>query len=220
MALEIGPIGEISLRFYSRISASISHEVKNALAIINENAGLLEDFSAMAQKGMPLDPERLKNLAAMMHKQVDRAGDIMNKVNQFAHSLDQPVAKIDLNETLRLFFELTRRYSEMRHVNVELKTASQPVIVETSSFFLIILIWDLLNSAGEDSTKKASATLASENTDQGARVILGLKGFASDPCKVLADRKNDGFLKLLKAELTSGASDTELYLNLPARLAE
>jgi hypothetical protein len=42
------------------MTASISHEIKNVMAIINESAGLLEDYSLMAEKGMPIDPERLK----------------------------------------------------------------------------------------------------------------------------------------------------------------
>ena len=42
---------EMGLQFFGRMSASISHEIKNVLAIINENAGLLEDFSLMADRG-------------------------------------------------------------------------------------------------------------------------------------------------------------------------
>ena len=50
-------------RFFGKMSASISHEIKNALAIINENAGLLEDLTLLAEQGRPTDPERLKKLA-------------------------------------------------------------------------------------------------------------------------------------------------------------
>ena len=44
---------ETSLQFFGRVSASISHELKNVLAIINENAGLLEDFTLMGDRGIP-----------------------------------------------------------------------------------------------------------------------------------------------------------------------
>ena len=53
-------IAETGLQFFSQISASISHELKNVLGIINENAGLLEDLTLMAERGVPLDPVRLK----------------------------------------------------------------------------------------------------------------------------------------------------------------
>jgi len=52
-------VGETGLQFYGKICASLSHEIKNALAIINEDAGLLNDFAALADQGRPLDPERV-----------------------------------------------------------------------------------------------------------------------------------------------------------------
>ena len=51
-------IGEEGLRFFGTMTASISHELKNALSIINEGAGLLEDLAAMSARGMALDPAR------------------------------------------------------------------------------------------------------------------------------------------------------------------
>ena len=47
----LDPLGEAGLRFYSKVSASISHEIKNSLAVINESAGYLEDVTLMAKKG-------------------------------------------------------------------------------------------------------------------------------------------------------------------------
>ena len=33
------------LRFFGKVNASISHEIRNALAVINENAGLIKDLT-------------------------------------------------------------------------------------------------------------------------------------------------------------------------------
>ena len=79
-------IGECGLHCFGAISASVSHELKNALAIINENAGLLEDLSFMAEKGLPLEPAKLKSLAASIGKQIQRADGIIRNMNHFAHS--------------------------------------------------------------------------------------------------------------------------------------
>jgi len=65
-------IGDEGLRFFGKISASISHELKNTFAVINENAGLLEDFSVMAEKGIPMDPARLMKLGGTIRKQICR----------------------------------------------------------------------------------------------------------------------------------------------------
>ena len=93
-------IGETGLQFYGKITASVSHEIKNVLAIINENAGLLEDLTLMTDRGQPIDPARLKTMAAVVQKQIGRADGILNNMNRFAHSIDKTVAEVDLNQII------------------------------------------------------------------------------------------------------------------------
>jgi len=62
-------VGKGGFQFFGKISASISHEIKNVLAVLNENAGLLEDLVLMAEKGAPFNQERAKSLAGSMRKQ-------------------------------------------------------------------------------------------------------------------------------------------------------
>ena len=88
------------LRFFGKISASISHELKNVLAIINENAGLLQDYALKADKGVPLETERIKTLAEMMRGQIRRGDKIITNMNRFAHSVDETVKAVDLRDIL------------------------------------------------------------------------------------------------------------------------
>jgi len=69
MSNTIDPLGEAGLQFYSKVSASISHEIKNSLAVLNESAGYLEDVSLMAKKGMDINMERLEALAGTQNAQ-------------------------------------------------------------------------------------------------------------------------------------------------------
>ena len=120
-------IAREGVQFFGKMSASISHEIKNALAIINENAGLLEDFMLLAEKGRPIDPERLKSLAGQVMKQVKRADDLVKRMNRFAHSADEPSKNIDLGETLELITSITQRLASRREARVELVMPEQPV---------------------------------------------------------------------------------------------
>jgi hypothetical protein len=45
--------GYDSLAFFGKVNASISHELKNVMAIISETTGLLGDLSEMARGGTP-----------------------------------------------------------------------------------------------------------------------------------------------------------------------
>ena len=63
-------VGKGGFQFFGKISASISHDIKNVLAVLNENAGLLEDLVLMAEKGASFNHERVKSLANSMRKVV------------------------------------------------------------------------------------------------------------------------------------------------------
>lgn len=217
MTVRLDTIGENGLQFYSEISASMSHDIKNALAIINENAGLLDDFTLMADQGVPLDPERLKTLAAKIAKQVGRANEIAKNMSRLAHSLDQPVTAVDLNETLQLLTSLLSRLSKMRNVAMGISESSHTVTVETSQFLLMALIWHLLDCAtvADDVT---SITIAVENREDSACIVLRLEGNGSKLREMLAAKQVDGLLNLLNAELTADSNKEEFFLNLPARL--
>jgi signal transduction histidine kinase len=217
MTERLHTIGTNGLQFYSKVSAAISHDIKNVLAIINENAGLMDDFTLMANQGVPIDPERLKTLSAMITKQVGRANEIATHISRLAHSLDKPVDVVDLNETLRLLTTLTSRLSQMRNVTVDISALSHTVKVESSPFFLMTLLWLLLDCA-TTAGEVTSIAIAAENREDGARIVLRLEGNTCNLREVLATKQVDGFLNLLNAELTSESGSEEFYLNIPARL--
>jgi signal transduction histidine kinase len=216
MTGRLNSIGKSGLQFYSKISASMSHDIKNTLAIINENAGLLEDFTLMANQGTPLDPERVKPLAANIAKQVGRANKITTYMSRLAHSLNQPVSVVDLNETLLLVTALTGRLSKMRNVAIDIREPSQTVTVESAPFFLMTLIWQLLERATA-SGEVTSITVAAEKTKDGARIDFLFEGPTGHLQKILADDPVDGFLAFLNAEIRSESSGEQCSIYLTSQ---
>ena len=86
--MEKSTTDRLCVQVFAKISASISHEIKNTLSIINENAGLLEDFAQMAEEGTGVAVERVRAVTKTIAKQVDRSNIIMKNLNRFAHSAD------------------------------------------------------------------------------------------------------------------------------------
>ena len=85
-----------SLKFFGRVNASISHELKNIMAIISESAGLLSDLSDMAATGSPIDPNMLKNTAESIMEEIQRGFATIRQMNRFSHSVDNPIVNVDL----------------------------------------------------------------------------------------------------------------------------
>lgn len=205
------------LKFFGKINASISHEIKNVLSIINENAGLLEDFTRMAAEGVPIDPERLKRLAGMIQKQVKRADGIVKNMNTFAHSVDETVKTVDLGETLTFVSTLTARLVANRGIALETVPSDEPVMLTTNPFRLINLIWLCVDFAMDWAGNMETIRIFPENTTAGVILKLsGLEGLAAAaPDKIAPDEKLQDLLDACDVKLNVSAGDGSFVLIFP-----
>lgn len=210
MSDHLESIGESGLNCFGSISASISHELKNALAVINENAGLLEDLSLMAEKGLPLDPARLKKLADSIGKQIQRADGIIRNMNRFAHSADESVKCIDTGDTLALTIALSSRLAAMKSVTLNFIPPQPPIRITTRVFYFQNLIWLCLKEIIERPGVEKEIALFLQPRPEGAAVVFS---------PVDAPITNGSTLDLLgymQATQTADREHRELRITLPS----
>jgi C4-dicarboxylate-specific signal transduction histidine kinase len=206
-------IAQEGFHFFGKMSASISHEIKNALAIINEKAGLLEDFTVLAGQGRPLDPERVKSLAGEIMKQIQRADGLVKRMNRFAHSTDDPLKMINLGETLELITSIAGRLASMREAQVELILPDHPVMVVTNPFLFENLIWSCLEFLLLENHK--AIKIIPETTGDDIRIrLIGQFAFPNDSGRHFPSGKEDALLTALKAELHMEPQSGEMLLSL------
>jgi nitrogen fixation/metabolism regulation signal transduction histidine kinase len=215
MNAEIDPIGEGGLQFYGKMTASITHEIKNVLAIINENIGLLEDLTLMADRGVDLDAERLKRLSRVVMKQVNRADDIAKNMNRFAHSTDVSLKTVDLNNTLDLVVALANRFASMRGVTLELKLHPEPIDIKTFPFFLMNLLWLCLDFAMSAVGDGKVVELVAEKQGSGAKVLYRrIEGLTQSDVNTFPAEPEQRLLELLRAELVVNVVHKEIVVRL------
>ncbi|MCK5096546.1 MAG: hypothetical protein KAR45_00495 [Desulfobacteraceae bacterium] len=140
-------LAEAGIRFFGKISASATHEIKNTLAIINENAGLLEDLSMISHNEHSLSCERVNDISQKMAKQVQRADLILKRMNRFAHSVDLTTQVADLEEIVCFVLDLSARIVEQQEVIIEVTSSELPMIVDTNMFYLENIIWRAIEAA-------------------------------------------------------------------------
>jgi signal transduction histidine kinase len=216
MSNKLDVVCESGLQFFGKMTASISHELKNVLAVINENAGLLEDLALMADKGMPLEPERLKALAGKIMSQIQRADGIIRNTNTFAHSVDESVRQIDLGELLNLLVALSNRFAAMRGVTLELKFSQSPLSIRTNQFFLENLMWLCLDFAMDAAGEGKTVVLSTEKTGNVALIRLaGLEGLLGASEIMFPGKREEALIMALKGKLTIGRDTGEMILTLP-----
>jgi len=218
MESKCGILGETGLQFFGRITASISHEIRNVLAVLNENAGLLEDVVLMAEKGIPMNPERLKNLAGSMGKQILRANGIVENMNRFAHAVDEMTKVIDLNEILALLVALTQRFADMRGVTLEPVYGDSQILLRSNPFLLENLLWHFLDFAMEATRKGEGLKIVTEEDDKIIRIrFKGLERLAEMDTTLFPSERETALLEALEADFSLYPGTSQVVMTLPKR---
>lgn len=166
-------IQETGLQFFGKLSAAVSHDLKNVLSIINEKAGLLEDFCVMARRGGSLDMERIDAITAQVKGQVERADQIIRCFNRFAHSTDHPIAVADVSEMAATLVQLAQRLLAALQVSVVVQPADPPVAIATRPLMAQGLIWSGIQWAATHVGASREITLTVSGTPEGASVGIG-----------------------------------------------
>jgi signal transduction histidine kinase len=128
------PIREEELAFFGAVTASISHDLNNAIAVIEQTAGLLEDLALEDSGGGTIDKDQVQQIAERIGKQTKRGAAIIRRLNAFAHSVDDPKRELDLNDFIRNVAALAHRMAGRKRVELEPMPSEDAVAIESSPF--------------------------------------------------------------------------------------
>jgi signal transduction histidine kinase len=165
------------LAFVGRVSASLSHEIKNTLAIIGETSGLISDL--LEYSPPPSDWEtfpRFKELLTSIASQVDRSVTIVTRLNRFAHSMDDPLVSLELNELLQDINNLAQRFANLKEVRLETQPSNGSLPVRTDPFRLQQVVFGFIDRGLQAAPKDSSVTVTSGQTDGQAQIVITDEG--------------------------------------------
>jgi C4-dicarboxylate-specific signal transduction histidine kinase len=216
MSTEPDVIGQEEIRYFGKVAASISHELKNVLAILNEHAGLLQDFVAMAAHGRPLDVERIRQLSDGMLKQIGRGDTIVRNMNRFAHTADHERATADLVGLVELSAQMFGRTASARGATVQVQGPAQPMMVATHPFVLETLVGKLLDrlTGTAFGVRSVDIGLRWQGTQAQIR-IPGLGAYADPIAGLLAEDEVKLLVAVLDATVEFSVASGELGITLP-----
>lgn len=130
------------LQFFGSVNASISHELKNIFAIISETAGFLNDLTQLSKQGKKFELSLLENCSNSIAEEIERGFDTIRQMNQFAHSVDDPIKETSIADTLTLAVKLTGFLSYTKKTQID--ASATDITVLTSPFLLQNLIYRIL----------------------------------------------------------------------------
>ncbi len=142
--------------FFGKITAGITHEIKNVLAIIQESSGLMEDILAVTPDEIFPHKDKFHTSLNRILNQIERGVDITTRLNKLAHSPDHSPTNVDLNEVSEQMVLLASRFARLKNVvlkadpnDASMIIKTHPVALEMAIFESIEILLNALSSGGK-----------------------------------------------------------------------
>ncbi len=202
------------LAFFSVITRSLTHEMNNVLAIVNELAGLQDDCFIAADGGRPIDDEKLRHAANRIAVQVERGKNFVKQLNGFAHCVDHAGARLDISENVEAIVTICQRFARLAKVELECRPVEQRLWTAGSAFDLQHLVYRCIEIgiAVAPAGSRITATLAPESEVTVLTVSTSEFELPADGVE-----SQLGFLTLL-TEALGGTIDFEMEAGNPCVL--
>lgn len=187
------------LAFFGKVNASISHELKNILAIISETAGLLHDLTEMKVKGESVELEMLMTCSRDIDEEIQRGFMTIKQMNIFSHSVDETLKSVNLIDVIDLMINLAGFLSFASKVRFEPLEQAAPMVL-TCPFRLQNLVYQALvfafESAGPDGEIQVSI-----HPEKNGSVRITFSGLGSTSARTFPVEKTKRIAESIGAEI-------------------
>jgi C4-dicarboxylate-specific signal transduction histidine kinase len=171
---------EDAAAFFGKVTASTTHELQNVLAIIKENAGLMEDFIQMGPENLPDLLERVTRCLGKIKEQSYRGVALTSGLNGFAHTTDRLLGPVNIYEIAKRLIFLTKRVFLQQGRQIVLSDCKNAPSFETDPVLFQTLLWHCLECLVEIQDLTADIRLTIVNSDTGKGIDLCFEDPALD----------------------------------------
>ncbi|MDY0041620.1 MAG: hypothetical protein RBS57_15005 [Desulforhabdus sp.] len=173
------------LVFFGKITAGFTHEMKNILAIIKESSGLMEDLLSLSKDAPFPHFDRFSHRVTVIQQQVQRGVELAARLNRFAHSTDERLARIDLNDLAEQLTKLSERFARLKDIGLSVRPAESSVVLITSPVELQMAVFTLLESCWNQLPAGSEIELSVERRGQDPCINICFTGEIADCSKLM-----------------------------------
>jgi signal transduction histidine kinase len=201
------------LAFFGKVNASISHELKNILAIISEAAGLLNDLTELAAKGKSVEPDMLTSCSRDIVEEVRRGFSTIKQMNTFSHSVDDLYKTINLADVVKLMIDLAGFLSFSGNVRFDPPRQGLPSVL-TCPFRLQNLVYQALVFAFESAGPEAEIQVAMQ-PESGSRVRISFSGLGPKSDRPFPTEQTQRIAASIGVEVRRSADSQQVHIVVP-----
>jgi signal transduction histidine kinase len=201
-------------QFMGKITAGVTHEMKNVLAIIRESAGLMEDI--MAVDGHFPHKDKFSGVLARIEEQVKRGVDLSTKLNKFAHTPDSSFGEINLVEAAEDVIALCSRFAMVKGVSLQFQPGRSPVTISDNPLLIQMYLFQCIDLMIEACGPGSSATVVVDGS------LPGIVSFSLSASKGPKSIQEASLIydspKWRALQETSASFDSEIFLEMNQNL--
>ena len=131
--------------FWGKVIAGYTHEIKNILATINESGGFVEDIYRLGKQDDPVYQRKIASSLEIIQDQVERGERLTSQLNTLAHSPDQELNRISLQEDLSVMIDLSQRFARRNNVILRQEETREQVVLTTNRLLFMHLVFVALD---------------------------------------------------------------------------
>jgi C4-dicarboxylate-specific signal transduction histidine kinase len=162
--------------FFGRVTAGVTHELRNVLAIIRESSGLAEDLLAVAEDTGGERPERLAATLSTINHQITRGVDLLGHLNRLAHSPDQSAASVFLNQQVAQATALAERSARQKNVTLHAEPRIPELAANTGPLALQMALAAAIDCLLQRLSSGGAITISAEVLDGVPAITLACRG--------------------------------------------
>jgi C4-dicarboxylate-specific signal transduction histidine kinase len=151
--------------FVGRILAGMTHELLNVFATINEAAGLLDDLLALRDTPSHPGHDRAQRSLRRIRSQVKRGTELGERLNRFAHSMDEPIARVAVDDILDQLVFLMQRFARLRRVTLRAEPVQPSPAVSTRPLLLQLTLAACIDNCIDCAGANSTVTLQAQESD-------------------------------------------------------
>ncbi len=208
--------GYASLGFFGKVNASISHELKNVMAIISETAGLLKDLAEMAGEGQSVPTDMLTSSVDSIVEEIQRGFSTIRQMNRFAHSVDHPVGTVNLMEVLDLVCNLSGYLSYAGKTRLNSSGDAAPT-VETCPFILHSIVYQVVVQAFQHTGPQGELEIFVQTKDDSTWCIF-VYGFSAEEYQVFPEEDLKKMAASIGVSILWDRSSDRLEIDVPTKI--
>lgn len=192
------------LAFIGKILSLYTHEQKNHLAIINEQAGFLGDMIEFSETLSAL-PEagQLLSIIKSIDAQIKKSSDMAKSLNSFGHRMDTALCSFSVNDCVKETLALLHRFTAQKRITIEGGYAPDITHVTGSPSTLQLLLFRAVMAVAEENAPIHIKTFNADNS-----IIIGIT--SGSPVDFMED---SDYFKPMRAITINGR---EINIIIPA----